>query len=165
MGILFQNGLAIGAVPNVGTSFTLTSEMFDTGQYSYPVCGNNEGEWNGFSGFTVSQANQLWCGVYAVLSGYTQVEAAFTSQGAAMDQNGYIFDVVWGSGSTITNGVAKLAYQTSNHDIRISSVDPTDINYLNNDGVSNNGTSLVGTFNFPATFTFILPLDNKGGWC
>ena len=79
--------------------------------------------------------------------------------------NGYIFDVVWGSGSTITNGVAKLAYQTSNHDIRISSVDPTDINYLNNDGVSNNGTSLVGTFNFPATFTFRLPLDNKGGWC
>lgn len=166
MGILFQNGLGIGTVPNLGSSFTLTSEMFDSGQSSGPICGgNNEGVWNGFSGFTVNQVNQLWCGVYAVLSGYTQVEAAFTSQGATMDYSGYIFDVVWGNGSTVTNGVAKLAYESNYHGIRISSVDPTDVDYLINNNSSNDSTALVGTFNFPATFTFRTPTIDKGGWC
>jgi hypothetical protein len=162
MGILFQNGFFTQVS---GVSFTLTSEMFNSGASSGPVCGNNEGEWNGFSGFTVSQVNQLWCGVYAVLSGYTQVEAAFTSQGATMDYRGYIFDVVWGNGSTVTNGVAKLAYESNYHYIRISSVDATDVDYLINNNDSSDSTALVGTFNFPATFTFRTPTIEKGGWC
>ena len=148
-----------------GISFTVTSDMFNSGVGYGSVCGNTQGEWNGLSGFTVSQVNQLWCGVYAVLSEYTQVESAFTSQGATMDYRGYIFDVVWGSGSTITNGVAKLAYNSNDHYIRISTVDPTDVDYLINDGDSSDSTSLVGTFNFPATFTFRTPTIDKGGWC
>ena len=148
-----------------GISFTITSDMFNSGVGYGPVCGNNEGEWNGLSGFTVSQVNQLWCGVYATLSGYTQVEAAFTSQGATMDYRGYIFDVMWGSGSTVTNGVAKLAYESNYHSVRISTVDPTDVDYLNNNNDGSDSTALVGTFNFPATFTFRTPTIEKGGWC
>lgn len=146
-------------------SFTITSNMFDSGGYFGSVCGNMEGEWNGLSGFTVSQANQLWCGVVCYLSGYTQIEAAFTSQGAAMDYRGYIFDVVWGSGSTVTYGVAKVAYVSNNHQLIISSVNPTDVDYLINNNINNDSTSLAGTFNFPATFTFRAPTIEKGDWC
>jgi hypothetical protein len=82
-----------------------------------------------------------------------------------MDYRGYIFDVVWGNGSTVTNGVAKLAYESNYHYIRISSVDATDVDYLINNNDSSDSTALVGTFNFPATFTFRTPTIEKGGWC
>jgi hypothetical protein len=57
-----------------------------------------------------------------------------------------------------------VAYQQGNHGIYIEPIDTTDTDYLiNNDNA--NGTSLVGTFNFPATFTILSPLIDKGGWC
>ena len=150
-------------------SFTLTSDMFDAGQYSGPLCNNPKGMWNGFSGFTVSQTADLACGVTAHLSNATQIHNAFVaagvSAGAMQNWTGYICDVVWGSGSTVTYGVAKVSFTPTNgNQINITTVDPTDSNYLNN---NNNavGTSLVGTFNFPARFTFRTPLDAKGGWC
>ena len=143
--------------------------MFDAGQYSGSLCNNPEGLWNGFSGFTVSQSADLACGVTAHLSNATQIYNAFVAAGvtagAMANWTGYICDVVWGSGSTVTYGVAKVSFTPTNgNQINITTVDPTDSNYLNN---NNNavGTSLVGTFNFPATFTFRIPLDNKGGWC
>jgi hypothetical protein len=146
-------------------SFTITSNLFNTVSGHTSVCGSSEGDWNDFTGFTVTNASNLYCGVSGYLSGYTQIEAAFTSASAAMDYRGYIFDVVWGSGSTVTYGVAKLAYDSSNHSIRISTVNPTDIDYLNNNNNSGDSTSLTGTFNFPATFTFRAPVIDKGGWC
>ena len=164
MGILFQNGFFTQAN---NPSFTITSNMFDTVQYAGSVCGNNAGEWDGagLTGFTIAQSTDLGCGVYGYLSGYTQVETAFTSAGANMDWRGYIFNVTWGTGSTITNGVAKVAYSSYDHLIRIISVDPTDIDYLNNNGNGGDSISLPGTFNFPATFTFRTPTIEKGGWC
>lgn len=162
MGILFQNGFFTQS----SLSFTITSDMFDFGQSNGSICGNNAGEWNGTTGFTIAQSSDLGCGVYGHLSGYTQVEAAFTAAGASMDYSGHIFDVVWGSGSTVTNGVAKVAYiQYSNHQLNIISVDPTDVDYLTNNNNGGDSTSLAGTFNFPATFTFRTPVINKGGWC
>jgi hypothetical protein len=59
----------------------------------------------------------------------------------------------------------KLAYRTDNHNIRISTIDITDTDYLINNGNSNDSISLAGTFNFPATFTILTPLIDKGGWC
>ena len=159
MGVIFQNGF----FTQKGYSFTLTSDMFDTNYNHNSVCGNAQGEWNGLSGFTITQSSDLGCGVYGYLSGYTQVETAYTSAGANMDWRGYIFNVTWGNGSTITNGVAKVAYSSYDHQIRIISVDPTDVDYLNNNNNGGDSTSLVGTFNFPATFTFLQPLDVKGG--
>jgi hypothetical protein len=145
-------------------SFTLTSNMFDTGQYSGPVCNNPQGQWNGLTGFTVSNAVDLACGVTAHLSGTTEIHNAYLAAGATESYGGYICDVIWASGSTVINGIAKVAYVPINgNQIMISTVDPTDSNYLNNGNSS--GTSLTGTFNFPATFTIRLPLDNKGGWC
>lgn len=164
MGIIFQNGFSVGTLSET-ISFTITSNMFD-GNSSYgSVCGSNGGEWNTLSGFTISQSTDLGCGVWTYLSGYTQVETAFTSAGASMDWRGYIFDVAWESGSTITSGIAKVAYSSYDHQIRFISVDPTDTDYLNNNGNGGDSISLPGTFNFPATFTFRTPMIEKGGWC
>lgn len=147
--------------------FTVTADSFDSGQYFGSICGSNYGEWNGSSGFTVSNVSNLSCGVTASISGdtLTQIINAYTAVGATASSNGYIFDVVWGPGSTVTNGVAKFIYTGSGNQVYITSVDPTDTRYLNNDNDANNGTQLAGTFNFPATFTFKTPLDVKGGWC
>lgn len=148
-----------------GISFTVTSDMFNSGVGYGSVCGNTQGEWNDFTGFTITNSSDLGCGVWAYLSGYTQVETAFTSAGAEMNWQGYIFDVSWGTGSTVTSGIAKVAYSSYDHQIRFISVDPTDTDYLNNNGNGGDSISLPGTFNFPATFTFKSPLDMKGGWC
>jgi len=146
-------------------SFTIASNLIDTGSGYGPVCGSSEGEWNGLTGFTIANPTNLWCGVGCHLSGYTQIEAAFTSQGATMQGGGYIFDVQWGTGSTVTYGVAKVGYESYSHLLRISTVDPTDIDYLTSDNNPSDSTSLAGTFNFPATFTFRVPIISKGGWC
>jgi hypothetical protein len=148
------------------TTFTITSNMFDqTGGYG-PACNTPQGEFINFTGLTINQTSDLGCGAYAQLLNYSGVESAFSAAGATTDYNGYICDVVWGPNSTITNGIAKVAYDTryGRHQIEIVTIDPTDTRYLNNDS-NPDGTSLAGTFNFPATFTIRMPLDNKGGWC
>jgi len=149
-----------------GPSFTITSSMFDGSAWYNSICGSN-GEWlNNLSGFTVNQAaSNLYCGVNAQLTTYASIESAFTAAGAALDWHGYVCSVNWGPGSTISNGYAKVAYSQNNHSINISTIDTTDVDYLINNSNSNDGTSLAGTFNFPATFTILAPLIDKGGWC
>ena len=164
MGIIFQNGFGLGAT--TGYSFTLTSDMFNSGSYAGPVCNNPQGEFNGLTGFTVSQASDLACGVFTYLSGYTSIEQAFTAANAPLDYRGVVCSVAWGPGSTVSNGFAKVNYDPMNsHLIRISTIDVTDADYLVNNNNANDSTSLVGTFNFPATFTILTPIIEKGGWC
>ena len=147
--------------------FTITSDSFNQNDYYGPTCNTPQGDWNGLSGFTVSEASNLWCGVTVHITGdtLTQINNAYTAASATPGNSGYIFDVVWGHGSTITNGIAKFIYTGFGNQVYIATVDPTDTRYLNNDNDANNGTQLAGTFNFPATFTFKTPLDVKGGWC
>jgi hypothetical protein len=149
-----------------GPSFTITSSMFDGGGWANSICGNVYGEWsNGLTGFTVSQSSNLYCGVNAQLTTYASVLAAFTAAGAALDWHGYVCSVNWGTGSTISNGYAKVAYEQGNHGIYIEPIDTTDTDYLINNDNANDSISLAGTFNFPATFTILAPLISKGGWC
>jgi hypothetical protein len=149
-----------------GLTFTITSSMFVGGGWANSICGNN-GQWsNNLSGFTVNQAaSNLYCGVDAQLTTYASIWAAFIAAGGALDWHGYVCSVNWGPGSTITNGYAKVAFNQSSHGISISTIDPSDVDYLINNSNSNDGTSLAGTFNFPATFTILAPLIDKGGWC
>ena len=144
-------------------SFTITDTQFS---YLNVVCGSAQGQPNGVSGFTITSTSDLACGVYGDLTNTTQIENAFINSGAGLGWNGVICEVTWGPGSSITNGIAKVAYvgSGSNYRTLITSVDPTDTNYLNNNNNAN-GTSLAGTFNFPATFKIVLPIDHKGGWC
>jgi hypothetical protein len=80
-----------------------------------------------------------------------------------MNYNGYIFKVQWGAGSTYSNGLAKISYNSNSHQITLTAVDYYDKNYLQQN--TNQGSNLVGTFNFPATFTFVSPLITKQDWC
>ena len=148
-----------------GPSFTLTSDMFNGGGWANSICNTQQGQWNGYSGFTVSQSSDLSCGVNAQLTTYALIEEAFTAAGGALDWHGYVCSVNWGPGSTISNGYAKVAYSQNNHSINISTIDTTDTDYLINNDNANDSTSLAGTFNFPATFTILAPLISKGGWC
>ena len=165
MGILFQNGVSIGVT--TGYSFTLTSDMFNGGGWANSICDNTSGQWsNNLSGFTVNQAvPNIYCGVNAQLTTYASIEAAFTAAGGALDWHGYVCSVNWGPGSTISNGYAKVSYSQNNHSINISTIDITDTDYLISNTNAGDSTSLAGTFNFPATFTILSPLIDKGGWC
>jgi len=119
---------------------------------------------NGTGGYTTSvQIDNLSFGVYGNLNTYSDIETAFASIGAPMNYNGYIFKVQWGAGSTYSNGLAKLSYNSNSHQITLTAVDSYDKNYLQQN--TNQGSNLVGTFNFPATFTFVSPLITKQDWC
>ena len=84
------------------------------------------------------------------------------------NSTGYVYNVTWGAGSSISSGLVKLGFYNGNGDTTqstadIQTIDPTDTNYQQNN--TNNGTTLVGTFLFPATFTIYSPLTDKNGWC
>jgi len=80
------------------------------------------------------------------------------------NSQGYVYNVTWGAGSSIASGLAKLGfYAGGDAYINIQTIDPTDTDYQQNN--TNNGTSLAGTFLFPATFTIYSPLTDKNGWC
>ena len=68
-----------------------------------------------------------------------------------------------GAGSSISTGLVKLGLNSNGAYFDIQTIDPADPDW-ELPGYTN-GTSLVGTFRFPATFTPYLPLINKGGWC
>ena len=84
------------------------------------------------------------------------------------NSTGYVYNVTWAAGSSIASGLVKLGFYDGNGDttqsyIDIQTIDPTDTSCQTDN--SNNGTTLVGTFLFPATFTIYTPLTNKDGWC
>jgi len=128
---------------------------------------------NGVDGFenTVAQNN--------LVQGYnaynlsptlaTTISNYVTAQGINPNNNqGYVYNVTWGAGSSIASGLAKLGFYSGSGDptnayIDIQTIDPTDTDYQQNN--TNNGTSLAGTFLFPATFTIYSPLTDKNGWC
>ena len=84
------------------------------------------------------------------------------------NSTGYVYNVSWAAGSSISSGLVKLGFYNGNGDTTqstadIQTIDPTDTNYQQNN--TNNGTTLVGTFLFPATFSIYSPLTDKNGWC
>jgi hypothetical protein len=159
-----ENDLNFGLVIN--PSFTITSSDFTIGNPYYQnttALGPN-----GTSGFTntASQGN-LYEGYQGQglsgnsLSGLT---AAYNSLGLDLNNSvGRLWYVTWGQGSSISSGIVKFGSFSNGASFNIQTIDTTNPAYLENN--NNNGTSLVGTFLFPATFTIYYPLTNKTGWC
>ena len=160
-----ENDLNFGLVINL-VSFTITSSDFtfggdiDTDTTPLGV--------DGVDGFenTASQ-NSLYDGYYGTglsgtsLSGLT---TAYNNLGLGLSDNiGRLWYVTWGSGSSINQGIVKFGGNVNGVFFDIQTIDTTDPAYLEND--NGNGTSLVGTFLFPATFTIYQPITNKYGWC
>ena len=149
-----------------GISFTINSSDFINGN-GYGGDSNALGP-NGVNGFeNTAPQNDLVFGY----NGYgltSSVSAAISTAivAAGIDpsvQIGYIWNVTWGAGSSIASGLVKFAYNNSNGQFFIEVIDPTDSAW-STPGYQN-GTSLVGTFLFPATFTPYISLINKDAWC
>jgi len=159
-----ENDLNFGLVIN--PSFTITSSDFTSGS---PIDTDTTplGP-NGTSGFTnTASQNSLYDGYHgqglsgASLSGLTN---AYNSLGfSSGDIVGRLWYVTWGYGSSISSGIVKFGSNVNGAYFDIQTIDTTDPTYLENN--NHNGTSLSGTFLFPATFTIYYPLTNKSDWC
>jgi hypothetical protein len=172
-GIKVGGGITIGGQITIGaTGFTITSADIIGG--GYPINQDTTvlggGGVNGFEN-TAAQ-NSLYQGYYAQsLSSalVTTITSYVTAQGIdPTASQGYVYNVTWGAGSTISSGLVKLGFYNGVGDptqsyVDIQTIDPTDTSYQTDN--SGNGTSLVGTFLFPATFTIYSPLTAKDGWC
>lgn len=173
-GIQIGAGISLGAGIDLGnpvTSFTITSA---------DILGSGNAIWqntnpigvNGVDGFQNTAPDNLYVGYYATNLASALV-TAITNYVTALgisptNSQGYVYNVTWGAGSTIGSGLVKLGFYSGggnpiNSYIDIQSIDPTDTSWQTNNNSS--GTSLVGTFLFPATFTIYSPLTDKNGWC
>ena len=166
-GLKLVNNFNAGNLAFGGGGFTLYSSDFANGS---PIYQNTTPiGTNGVDGFTNTAAQgNFYEGYYGsglIPSAVTKISAAVTAAGLdPTNSTGYIWNIVWGPGSSITSGYVKLGYygQPSEY-FDLQTVDPADADWQI-PGV-NNGTTLVGTFLFPARFTIYSPLTNKGGWC
>ena len=138
---IYQNTTALGANGTEGFENTASENWLGEGYYSY----------------------NLSPGLVAAIS------AAYNTVGLPTNSSiGHLWNVTWGAGSTIASGVVKFGFYDGGGNpasayIDIQAIDTADTNYQQPN--NNAGTSLVGTFLFPATFTIYNPLTNKGNWC
>ena len=160
-----ENDLNFGLIINLA-SFTITSSDFTFGSNIYQD--TTPLGVDGVDGFenTASQ-NSLYDGYYGTglsgtsLSGLT---TAYNNLGLSLnDSTGRLWYVTWGSGSSISSGIVKFGSNVNGSSFEIQTIDTSDTNYLTPNNAD--GTSLVGTFLFPATFTIYEPLTDKNGWC
>ena len=154
------------AIRNGAPSFTITSADFTSGTPIYQ--GTIPQGTNGVDGF-VNTIAQTWLyeGYYGqglTPSAVNAITAVYNTIGLNPNSSqGYVWNVTWGPGSSITNGLVKFGFYGPGSYFDIQTIDPTDTNWQTNN--TQNGTVLTGTFLFPATFTIYLPLTDKNGWC
>jgi hypothetical protein len=169
-GIEIGGGISIGAT----ASFSLSSTDFTVsygGTYISP---------NGNTGFTTTgqsgPGEAVWTPILSLNSGgspakLAEIRAYWTSNGLNPSTNAYMFDVVWGAGSTLASGVVVMSfydYGDTNTFLNMGVVDTGNPIWQTPGTNYYNGPiyTLAGTWNLPATFTVITPLivDNNN-WC
>jgi len=155
-----ENDLNFGLVIN--PSFTLSSTDFIDFGYGGGVTPN------GTLGFTTDGLYDAGTSVYNAYNFVgdknTEINAFFNNNGLLTNGTGYIFDVTWGAGSSISPGKVLMGFNGTYLLI-------APINTGNNDwqtpGQSNfDIESIAGTFNFTAAFTLYSPITAQGNsWC
>ena len=169
MALEIGGGISIGGGINVGhtTTFTISSSDFTQGQAigadTVPQGINgNEGFIN-----TVAQSNldQVYVGLNLTVGAVERITEAIGAAGLDYTSPiGYIWYVRWAEGSSISTGLVKFGFNNNTPEsFDIQTIDPADPDWEIPGNA--NGTSLTGTFLFPATFTIYYPLINKGNWC
>lgn len=177
MGVIFQNGFSVGTASQ-GYSFTITSSDITNGYgnfnswngHEYPTALGT----NGVDGFNVT----FYAGQpsYLEQAGNIPYVAQINNQTIIDFFNNLvtlgifpyanyttIWNVQWGAGSTHATGVVSLdGVGNINSNMLMAPLDTTDSTW-NQPG--NGTTVLEGDYYFPATFTLIEPVFNKGGWC
>ena len=119
----------------------------------------------GTTGYTMTdnQNNQLWPAYYFNISDNdADILNVFSIAGIPTNNEGYMFNVTWGPGST-SSTLVKVSYNDGGKQMYILAVDPTNTDWQINNSIQ--GTPLVGTFLFPATFTPYYPITDKNSWC
>jgi hypothetical protein len=152
-----------------GLSFTINSSDLTSGN-GYGGNANELGV-NGVDGFeNINPQNNIEFGYVGSFNSNVlrdSISVALVAAGInPTNSTGYIWNVTWGTGSSIASGLVKFGYIQNlfgNDNFYIEAIDPTDFAW-STPGYQN-GTSLVGTFLFPATFTPYISLIEKGGWC
>ena len=161
-------GIGVGAAP----SFTITAaDILGFGAAIYQD--TTPLGTNGVDGFQNTAAQSGLAQGYYAQNLNPALVTAITNFVTALgippnNSTGYVYNITWAAGSTISSGLVKLGFYNGNGDttqstVDIQTIDPTDPTYQQNN--TNNGTSLAGTFLFPATFTIYSPLTGKNGWC
>jgi hypothetical protein len=181
-GITVQGGVSIGPGVQVGATaytFTLQSTDFSSGSnwtngtVAYP---EPQGV-NGTAGFIVDLSNippDNTNDQYASVSPYimnnltnstlsTFFNNLSTNNIVSLGQP-TLWNVTWGAGSSITNGVAQFSGATLGSTMYVATVD-TSIPGWDTNPNGYTTKMLAGTFMLPATFTLIVPVDVKSGWC
>jgi hypothetical protein len=98
----------------------------------------------------------------------SEVTNLFNNNSLSTNSEGYIFNVRWGAGSSITNGLVRIGLNSTGNYFLIGVIDTA-----YNDWYTNNAPGdpvnpiLAGTFNFPATFTVYIPViqSESDYWC
>jgi hypothetical protein len=159
-------------------SFTLHSSDISSGHgnfnnyngHSYPVALGT----NGVNGFTLT--NYVGDPIYSTYASNVPYYAIITSQtivdlfnalvtfgkiSSASEATLWVAE--WAEGSTHSTTVVSLSgVGNINNQMYISPLDTTDSSWIQS---GNNSTTLPGTYLFPAKFTLIEPVIDKGGWC
>ena len=169
-------GWSIGAVSS-SSSFSLSSADF-TNFYS-----GNGATPNGNTGFTTAglygpgeelYGPQLGLNYGGNPAKLTEVLNFWTNNGLTTNGPAYMFNVVWGAGSTLASGVVIMGlyntYDPVNYtnNLNMGVVDTSDPVWQTSGTGYYDGPiyTLAGTWNLPATFTLIQPLITDGqDWC
>ena len=192
--ITIENGISIGPGVTIGdvpalTSFTLTSSDF---VYAYPYNTDSNGlqyptplGTGGRDGFTLdlSSIPPMYGNLqYVCFDAYVAADFS-TGNGPAMYEfflglsnsgviqpyQSSIWSVTWAAGSTITNGYVIMGGSPNGSDssmfLLIAPVDTSVPGWDTDPPNTNTTPALAGTYLFPATFTLVQPVVNKGGWC
>jgi len=167
---------------NVGyLSFTLNPNDFTT------ASNNNQLTVTGSTSFTVTAGATGYGPTHAV---YTPILSATSGGNSAFSEslvnyyNSYgwsltdsatrVFNVIWQAGSTVINGLAYVTFYYTDANycyLQIGTIDPTNTAYqtpgVNPFDGSPGPTTLLGTFNLPATFTLYTPetAAQANSWC
>jgi hypothetical protein len=155
-----ENDLNFGLVIN--PSFTLSSTDFTDWGYGGGVTPN------GTSGFTTDGLYDAGTSLYGpynfVGNKGTEINAFFNNNGLLTNSTGYIFDVMWGAGSSIPSGKVLMGFYGTG--LRIAPINTSNNNWQTPGQSNFDIESIAGTFNFTATFILYSPTTAQGtSWC
>lgn len=172
-GITFGSGINLGAGVQAGSGFTLTSADFTNANFGYGCEGDN----TGFSVGGLHGAGEAYYGpILSANSGGSasksaEILAFFNNNGLTVNNNSYLFDVTWASGSSTntTRNVVVLSFYYNNADSTGIEMGVVDTNVAGWDTPGQNPFAIAaanGTFLLPATFKLIRPtVQDISSWC
>jgi hypothetical protein len=145
------------------TSFTLASTEFTNWGSGGGVTANDT------LGFTTDGLHDAGTSLYNAFNFVggkgTDIQTFFNNNDLLTDETAYIFNVTWGAGSSVSSGKVIMGCNGGTN-LLIAPINTSNNNWQTPGQSNFDIESVVGTFNFPATFTLYKPITAQGiGWC